>query len=133
VLGPGRRLLLTGSFALIGVGGTTVALGGATGFEVAAVAIFGQGASVVALQVAFASYLQREAIDAFRGRVMSLVSMTASVAQLAGYAIAGPMVEWMGVRTAFMVAGAAICLVSVPVVSLAFVAAREERAAPAEA
>jgi MFS family permease len=132
-LGPGRRLLLTGSFALIGVGGTTVALGGATGFEVAAVAIFAQGASVVALQVAFASYLQREAIDAFRGRVMSLVSMTSSVAQLAGYAIAGPMVEWMGVRTAFMVAGAAICLVSVPVVSLAFVAAREERAAPAEA
>jgi hypothetical protein len=39
----------------------------------------------------------------------------------------------MGVRAAFMVAGAAICLVSVPVVSLAFVAAREERAAPAEA
>ena len=132
-IGPGRRLLVTGSFALIGVGGTTVALGAATGFEVAAAAIFAQGASVVALQVAFASYLQREAIDAFRGRVMSLVSMTASVAQLAGYAIAGPMVEWAGVRTAFVVAGAAICLVSVPVVSLAFVAAREERAAPAEA
>ena len=88
-IGPGRRLLVTGSFALIGVGGTTVALGSAEGFEVAAAAIFAQGASVVALQVAFASYLQREAIDAFRGRVMSLVSMTASVAQLAGYALPG--------------------------------------------
>lgn len=133
-LGPGQRLLVTGSFALIGMGGTTLLLGTASGFEVAAVSIFFQGASVVGLQVAFASYLQREALDAFRGRVMSLVGMTASVAQLSGYAIAGPLVEWLGVRAAFLVAGAAICLVAVPVVSLAFRAAKAEPPGhPAEA
>lgn len=124
VLGPGRRLLVTGAFALIGMGATTIALGGASRFDVAAVAIFAQGASVVALQVAFASYLQRESSDDYRGRVMSLVSMTASVAQLAGYALAGPLVEGVGVRTAFVFAGAVICLVAVPVVALAFRAAR---------
>jgi MFS family permease len=63
--GPGRRLLVTGAFALIGTGATTLAPGGAPGFEVAAAAILFQGASVVGLQVAFSSYLQQEAEDAF--------------------------------------------------------------------
>ena len=127
VFGPGRSLLITGSFALIGMGATTLALGSAGGMGVAAIAIFGQGASVVALQVAFASYLQQEAIDAFRGRVMSLVSMVASLAQLSGYAIAGPLVEWLGVRIAFVIAGVAICVVALPVVWLTFTVSRAGR------
>jgi MFS family permease len=127
-VGPGRRLLLTGAFALIGTGATTLALGGATGFEVAAGAILFQGASVVGLQVAFSSYLQQEAEDAFRGRVMSLVGMVASFAQLAGYAGAGPLIEWLGPRSAFAIAGTAVCIVAIPVVGLAFSAARAERA-----
>ncbi len=127
-VGPGKRLLVTGAFALIGTGATTLALGSAQGFSVAAGAILLQGASVVGLQVAFSSYLQQEAEDAFRGRVMSLVGMVASFAQLVGYAVAGPLIEWLGPRTAFIIAGSAVCLVAIPVVAIAFAAARAERA-----
>jgi MFS family permease len=132
VLGPGARLLVTGSFALIGVGASTILLGGAPGFGVAAAAILVQGATVVTFQVAFASYLQREAADAFRGRVMSLVSMIASLAQLLGYALAGPLVEWRGPRFAFVLAGVAVLAVAVPVVALTFGTAREERLTEAQ-
>ncbi len=131
ILGPGKRLLVTGSFALIGTGGTTMALGSAATFGVAAVAILLQGASVVAFQVAFASYLQHEAEDAYRGRVMSLVGMVASLAQLLGFAVAGPLIDAAGPRAAFLAAGAAVCLVAVPVVSLAFANARAGRATSA--
>jgi MFS family permease len=127
VLGPGRRLLVTGAFALIGVGGTTLLLGAAAGFATAAVALVLQGASVVALQVAFASFLQQEAEDAFRGRVMALVGMVASIAQLAGYALAGPVIDLTGVRVAFSAAGTVILFVAVPVIVLAFSVARAER------
>lgn len=126
-LGPGKRLLVTGAFAVIGTGATTLVLGGAGGFTVAAVAICLQGASMVALQVAFSSYLQRETVDAFRGRVMSLVGMVASLAQLIGYAAAGPLIEWLGPRTAFFVAGISVSAVAIPVVSLAFSVARADR------
>lgn len=129
IIGPGRRLLVTGAFALIGTGATTLLLGSARNFELAAGALLLQGASVVALQVAFSSYLQREAEDAFRGRVMALVGMVASLAQLAGYAVAGPLIEWLGPRSALAIAGLAVCAVSVPVVSIAVTMARAERTA----
>jgi MFS family permease len=128
IIGPGRRLLVTGAFALIGTGATTLLLGSARNFELAAGALLLQGASVVALQVAFSSYLQREAEDAFR-RVMALVGMVASLAQLAGYAVAGPLIEWLGPRSALAIAGLAVCAVSVPVVSIAVTMARAERTA----
>ncbi|MEO8538723.1 MAG: MFS transporter [bacterium] len=127
LFGPGKRLLVTGSFALIGTGATTMALGSSPTFALAAVAIFLQGVSVVAFQVAFSSYLQHEAEDAFRGRVMSLVGMVASLAQLAGFAVAGPLIDWLGPRAAFIAAGSAVCVVAVPVVSLAFTTARAQR------
>lgn len=127
-VGPGKRLLVTGALALIGTGATTLLLGTAQGFEVAAGAILFQGASVVGLQVAFSSYLQQEAEDAFRGRVMSLVGMVASFAQLVGYAVAGPLIEWLGPRSAFVIAGCAVIAVAVPVVAITFAAARAERA-----
>jgi len=132
VLGPGRRLLVTGAFALIGTGATTLALGSSRGLGLAAGAMLLQGASVVGLQVAFSSYLQQETEDAFRGRVMALVGMVASLAQLAGYAFAGPLIETVGTRPAFIVAGSAVCLVALPVVALAFSSARAEARAAAE-
>ena len=130
-VGPGKRLLVTGSFALLGTGATTILLGGAPTFGVAAAALLLQGASVVAFQVAFASYLQHEAEDAYRGRVMSLVGMVASLAQLAGFAVAGLLIDAIGTRAAFLCAGIAVCAVAVPVVSLAFVSARTAREATA--
>ncbi|HML97348.1 MAG TPA: hypothetical protein PKD75_02630 [Tepidiformaceae bacterium] len=80
--------------------------------------------SVVALQVAFASYLQQQAVDAFRGRVMALTSMVASLASISGFAVAGPLVDSTGVRPAFALAGALICAVAVPVISIAWSASR---------
>ena len=59
---------------------------------------------------------------------MSLVGMVASFAQLVGYAVAGPLIEWLGPRTAFLIAGSAVCVVAIPVVAIAFAAARAERA-----
>jgi MFS family permease len=123
-LGPKVRLLSTGSGALLVVGGSTVALGTAPNFVAAAAAIAAQGMSVVALQVAFASYLQQQAADAFRGRVMALTSMVASLASISGFAAAGPLVDFIGVRVAFTLAGALICIVAVPVVMLAWSASR---------
>jgi MFS family permease len=84
--------------------------------------------SVVALQVAFASYLQQQTVDAFRGRVMALTSMVASLASISGFAVAGPLVDSIGVRQAFTLAGALICAASIPVLSLVWSAARAARA-----
>lgn len=126
-LGPRLRLLTTGAGALIAVGGSTMALGTAPNFTAAAAAIAAQGMSVVALQVAFASYLQQQAADAFRGRVMALTSMVASLASISGFAVAGPLVDTVGVRQAFMLAGTLICAVSLPVLSLVWSAARTAR------
>ncbi len=123
-LGPKIRLLSTGAGALVLVGGSTVALGAAPNFLAAAAAIAAQGMSVVALQVAFASYLQQQAVDAFRGRVMALTSMVASLASISGFAVAGPLVDSIGVRLAFALAGALICAVAVPVISIAWSASR---------
>ncbi len=129
-LGPRVRLLSTGAGALIAVGGSTIALGSAPNFAAAAAAIAAQGMSVVALQVAFASYLQQQTADAFRGRVMALTSMVASLASISGFAAAGPLVDWIGVRPAFAAAGALICAVSLPVLSLVWSASRAPNREP---
>jgi len=124
-LGPRIRLLPTGAAALIGVGASTILLGASPNIAWAAAAITVQGMSVVALQVAFASYLQQQSADAFRGRVMALTSMVASLASLAGFAVAGVLVDSLGVRESFSFAGMAICVAAVPVVAMAWRAARE--------
>jgi MFS family permease len=85
---------------------------------VALIAMILMGMGVVGLQVAFTSYLQRETVDAFRGRVMSLVSIVASIAAILGLTATGPFVYVLGVRAAFVVAGGVICLSSIPVVAL---------------
>lgn len=125
-LGPRLRLLPTGAAALIAVGASTIALGEAPNLTTAAIAIAAQGMSVVALNITFASYLQQQSEDAFRGRVMSLVATIASLGGLAGFAVAGPFVDAIGVRTAFAVAGVVICLAAIPVVKLAWNTARAD-------
>ncbi len=124
-LGPRIRLLPTGAAALIAVGASTLLLGASPNIRWAAAAITAQGMAVVALQVAFASYLQQQAADAFRGRVMALTGMVASLASLLGFGIAGVMVDTLGVRESFTFAGLVICSAAVPVVALAWRAARE--------
>lgn len=130
-LGLGKRLKLlpTGAGALIVTGVSAILLGMAPNMLAACMAIALQGAGVVGLQVGFASYLQSEAEDAFRGRVMSLVSVVASFAALVGFAGAGPLVDVMGVRAAFGLVGLVITLASVPVVALAWRVARASRIA----
>lgn len=124
-LGPRIRLLPTGAAALIAVGGSTLLLGASPNIRWAALAITAQGMAVVALQVAFASYLQQHSADAFRGRVMALTGMVASLASLLGFAIAGVLVDNLGVRESFSFAGLVICAAAVPVVVLAWRAAGE--------
>ena len=127
-LGKRLRLLPTGAGALIVTGASAILLGVAPNLLSACLAMALQGAGVVGLQVGFASYLQSESEDAFRGRVMSLVSVVASFAALVGFAGAGPLVDVVGVRTAFGLVGTVIILVSVPVVALAWRVARTSRA-----
>lgn len=117
-LGPRLRLLPTGTIALVATGASTVALGVSNGMAMAVAAMVVQGMSVVALQVAFASYLQRSAADAFRGRVMSLVSTSSSIGALLGLAAAGPLIYVVGVRLAFALAGVIISLSAIPVLLL---------------
>jgi len=126
-LGKRLRLLPTGAGALIVTGFSAILLGAAPNFFAACLAMALQGAGVVGLQIGFASYLQQETEDAFRGRVMSLVSVVASFAALAGFAGAGPLVEVIGVRQAFELVGTAIILASVPVVALTWYVARSAR------
>ncbi len=123
-LGPKLKLLLTGAGALIATGAATVALSTASGLGPAAAAMAVMGMGVVGLQVAFASYLQQESSDELRGRVMSLVSMVASLAGLLGFALAGPFVELVGVRNAFSVAGLIMNLSALPVLLLVWTSIR---------
>lgn len=118
-LGPRLSLLPTGAAALVATGAACAALGLAPdlGTALAVMAVMGMGE--VGLQVAFSSYLQQAADDAFRGRVMSLIAMVASLGRLAGLALAGPAVDLAGVPAAFAVAGVIIMLSAVPVAGLA--------------
>ena len=117
-LGPRIPLLPTGAAALLTTGGATVALGLSPGMAMAIASMVVMGMGVVGLQVAFASYLQRQTPDEFRGRVMGLVSMVSSVGALLGLAAAGPFVYLLGVRAAFALAGVLICLSAIPVLLL---------------
>lgn len=126
-LGKRIRLLPTGAAALIVTGASAVLLGMAPNLLTASLAMALQGAGVVGLQVGFASYLQGETEDAFRGRVMSLVSVVASFAAIVGFAGAGPLVDSIGVRVAFGLVGAVIMVVALPVVALAWRVARSSR------
>jgi hypothetical protein len=104
-LGPRLNLLPAGIAGLLVTGGSTVLLGVAPNLATGMAAMAAMGMGVVGLQVAFASYLQRETIDEYRGRV----------------------------REAFILAGAVICLSAVPVLPLALTRAADLEAAAADA
>jgi MFS family permease len=117
-IGARLPLLPAGAAGLLLTGASTVLLGLAPGLVVALAAMVLMGMGVVGLQVAFTSYLQRETVDAFRGRVMSLVSIVASAGAILGLTATGPFVYIFGVRAAFVLAGAVICLSALPVLAL---------------
>jgi MFS family permease len=118
VLGPRVRLLPTGFIALI-VTGSSVLLLAASGSVVPAIAaMVTMGMGVVGLQVAFASYLQRESEDAYRGRIMGLVATVASIGNLVGLAITPLAVLLLGVRPAFALAGGLIILSALPILGM---------------
>ncbi len=124
-LGPKLRLLPAGALALLGTGLACAALGFAPnlGAAMAVMAVMGMGE--VGLQVCFSSYLQNRAEDAFRGRIMSLVSIVASLGRLGGLASAGPLVAAAGTPVAFAAAGTFIVLLgALPVAVLATSGAR---------
>jgi MFS family permease len=116
--GPRLPLLPMGAVALLVIGTSTIGLGLSQNLATALVANTVMGMAVVAMQVAFVSYLQRVTADEFRGRVMSLISTVSSVGALLGLSAAGPLVYAAGVRGAFVVAGAAVCLSTLPVLLL---------------
>jgi len=110
------KLLPLGASAVVVTGLSCVLLGVAPNLEVALAAMILMGMGVVTIQVAFASYLQQQTEDAFRGRVMSLVAMVAAVGGLAGLVLAGPTVSVLGTRISFVLAGLVIVLSVAPVV-----------------
>ncbi|MEX0783842.1 MAG: MFS transporter [Dehalococcoidia bacterium] len=118
VLGPRTRLLPTGFIALVVTGSSVLLLATSASVAPAIVAMVTMGMGVVGLQVAFASYLQREAHDAYRGRIMGLVATVASIGNLVGLAITPLAVLALGVRPAFAVAGAIIILSALPILSM---------------
>ncbi len=129
-LGSRLRLIPAGIAATLLTGASTVLLGAAAAMATAIAAMALMGVGLVAFQVAFASYLQRETPDEFRGRVMSLASMTAAIAGLAGFAFVGPLIYAVGVRPAFWLAGIVICLTALPVSGLAWRTRREALGQP---
>ncbi|HEY4670262.1 MAG TPA: hypothetical protein VIH05_10850, partial [Tepidiformaceae bacterium] len=95
------------------------------GLALGAMVLMGMG--VVTIQVTFASYLQQQTEDAFRGRVMSLIAMVAAVGGIAGLGLAGPAVSLLGARVAFALAGIVIIASVTPVL---MVIRREVREQP---
>lgn len=126
-LGKRLNVLPAGACALIVTGASAVMLGASPSMAAASIAMALQGAGVVGMQVGLASYLQKETEDAFRGRVMSLVSVVASFSALLGFAGAGPLVDLVGVRQAFVFVGVVIVVASLPVVLLAWRTARHSQ------
>ena len=118
-VGPKLPLLPVGALALGLTGAATILLGASPNIATAIGSMAFMGIGVVGLQVAFASYLQDRAEDAFRGRVMSFTAMVASGAGFLGLAATGPVVALLGVRVAFTLAGGVIILAALPVVPLA--------------
>jgi len=118
ILGPRTRLLPTGLAGLIVTGGAVIALASAQEVVLALAAMWAMGVGVVALQVAFASYLQQQAEDAYRGRVMGLVATVASLGNLAGLAATPLAVLALGVRPAFFIAGAVIVASALPILEM---------------
>lgn len=118
VLGSRTRLLPTGIISLVVTGGAVLLLSVSGGLASAMAAMLVMGMGVVGLRVAFASYLQGEAADEYRGRVMSLVSIIANGGNLIGLALTPLAVVALGVRTAFALTGAIIALSAIPIILL---------------
>jgi MFS family permease len=128
-VGPRLKFLLHGAGGVAATGLSCILLGAAPNLPIALAAMALMGMGVVTLHVAFASYLQQESDDAFRGRVMSLVGMAAAVGGLVGLAFAGPAIGLMGIRPAFVIAGLVMIVSAAPVI---VVLRRGAVAAPAE-
>ncbi len=124
LLGPRLNLLPAGTAALLATGAACASLGFAPSLAWAMAIMVVMGMGEVGLQVAFSSYLQQQADDAFRGRVMSLIAMVAALGRLAGLAMAGPAVDFAGVPAAFGVAGLIIMASALPVAGLALTSGR---------
>jgi MFS family permease len=118
VLGPRVRLLPTGFIAVVVTGGSVLLLASSGSVAPALLAMSTMGMGVVGLRVAFASYLQRESHDSYRGRVMGLVATVANIGYLVGLAITPVAVLALGVRTAFAVAGIIIILSALPILGM---------------
>jgi MFS family permease len=129
VLGPRVRLLHTGFVALVVTGASVLMLAMSNGLVAAMAAMVTMGMGVIGLQVAFASYLQRESEDAYRGRVMGLVATVASLGNIVGLAVTPLALLAVGARPAFAVAGAIIILSALPI--LGMVRQRRPAAIPA--
>ncbi len=117
-LGSRTRLLFTGFLALAVTGASVLLLATAQHVAAAMVAMAAMGMGVVGLQVAFASYLQGESDDAYRGRVMGLVATVAAIGNLVGLALTPLAVHLLGVRVAFAIAGTVIIASAFPVLGL---------------
>ncbi|MCZ2110778.1 MAG: MFS transporter [Dehalococcoidia bacterium] len=126
-LGPKLRLLPIGAAALALTGAATVVVGQSRNFETALTGMALMGMGVVGLQICLATYLQKQSPDTYRGRVMGLTSMTASSANIAGFALAGPLVYLLGVRGAFSLAGIIIAAAGLPILGVAMTDQRAPR------
>lgn len=114
-VGSRLRFLPLGAVAVVVTGISCVLLAAAPNLAIALAAMVLMGMGTVTIQVAFASYLQQQTEDSFRGRVMSLVAMVAAVGGIAGLALAGPAVAVLGTRIAFTVVGIVIITSVMPV------------------
>jgi MFS family permease len=57
--------------------------------------------------------IQTRTPERLRGRVVGVLTSTAYAAGPAGYVVAGPLVEWVGVRTAFLILAGGILVLAV--------------------
>ena len=126
-VGGRLRLLPFGAAAVVTTGVSCILLGVSPNLGLALGAMVLMGMGVVTIQVTFASYLQQQTEDAFRGRVMSLIAMVAAVGGIAGLGLAGPAVSLLGARVAFALAGIVIIASVTPVL---MVIRREVRQQP---
>jgi predicted MFS family arabinose efflux permease len=111
------RHYLTIMIMLWGAGAAPLALIGLTGqVWVMAAATFAVGATMQAAMVIWGTLLQRRVPPHLLGRVSSLDFFVSLALMPVSMAIAGPVGEWIGIPTAFVLAGAIPVFLAVPAI-----------------
>ncbi len=119
-----RRTLMAAALVVTGVALLGLALLPAYPVLLAAAVVIGLGYGPVNPLANYA--MQTRTPERLRGRVVGVMTSFAYAAGPAGYLLAGPLVEWLGLRTAFLVLAGALLVAALTAAPLPVLRALDE-------